>query len=273
MLSALVCGNFQDEEDDELSQLLRSCSSSTKKSSKNLRRRHSFSSKGKDAKNPYADRGLDKFTALLAELDSRRQKIYTQKGSEDISLLGFAYSNSSDYKPIVVRVRDKKPIKTPVDKPAEQSDSQVSSKIATPNHDSKQTRSESNHVNQNKASAEKLKSSGLMSNIKIEHLRRPSYYVPVIVIFILLFLAIFGKSFAILCVSIGWYIIPTIKSDSAKTSKGKIKTKDHTKNYSKNTSNINNHDHRRTPSSPTSVLTGSKSPPQHGSPLHPRSFT
>lgn len=263
MLNALVCGNFQEEEDDELSQLLRSCSSSTKKSSKNLRRRHSFSSKNKDAKNPYAGRGLDKFTALMAELDSKRQKIYTQKGSEDISLLGFAYTNSSDdYKPIVVRVRDKKPFKTPVVKPAEQSDSQVSNKIETSEHDSKQT-------NRNKASAEMLKSHGLMSNIKIENLRRPYYYVPVVIIFILLFLAIFGKSFAILCVSIGWYMIPRIKSDSAKTSKGRIKTKDHTKN----TSNFNIRDHPSTPSSPTSVLTGSKSPPQHGSPLHPRSFT
>lgn len=265
MLSSLVCGNFQDEEDDELSQLLRSCSSSTKKSSRSLRRRHSFSSKSKDSKNPYADRGLDKFTALLAELDSRRQKIYTQKGSEDISLLGFAYTNSSDYKPIVVRVRDKKPIKTPVGRPAEQIDSQVSNKLETSDHNSKQTRPESSHFNQNKASAEKFKSNGLLSNIKIEYLRRPSYYVPVIIIFILLFLAIFGKSFAILCVSIGWYIIPTIKSDSAKTSKGRIKSKDHTKNKTEN--------HRRAPSSPTSVLTGSKSPPQHGSPLHPRSFT
>lgn len=261
MLSSLVCGNFQDEEDDELLQLMRSCSSSTKKSSKNLRRGHSLSSKSKDSKNPYADRGLDKFTALLAELDSKRQKIYTQKGSEDISLLGFAYSNSSDYKPIVVRVRDKKPIKTPVAKPAEQSDSQV----LNSDHNSKQTRLESNHVNQNKAGAEKLKSNGLMKNIKTEYLRRPSYYVPVIIIFILLFLAIFGKSFAILCVSIGWYIIPTIKSDSAKTSKGKINTKSYTKNKTEN--------HRRAPSSPTSVLTGNKSPPQHGSPLHPRSFT
>lgn len=267
MLSSLVCGNFQDEEDAELSQLLRSCSSSTKKSSKNLRRRHSFSSKNKDAKNPYADRGLEKFSALLAELDSKRQKIYTQKGSEDISLLGFAYTNSSDYKPIVVRVRDKKPIKTPVLKAAEQSDSQVSNKIETSDHDSKQTILELNHVNKNKGN---LKSDGLMSNIKIEHLRQPSYYVPLVIIFILLFLAIFGKSFAILCVSIGWYIIPRIKSDSAKTNKGRIKTRDHN---TKNTKNFNIRDHRRTPSSPTSVLTGSKSPPQHGSPLHPRSFT
>lgn len=272
MLSSLVCGSFQDEEDDELSELFRSCSSSNKKSSKSLRRRHSFGSKSKDPKNPYADRGLDKFSALLAELDSKRQKIYTQKGSEDISLLGFAYTNSTDCKPIVVRVRDKKPIKAPV-KPAEQSDSRVLNKVESSNHDLKQTRLESNHVHQNKASAEKLKSYSLLSNIKFEYMRQPAYYVPVIIILILLFLAIFGKSFAILCVSIGWYIIPTINSDSAKTSRGRIKTKDHTNNKTKNTSNFNADDHRRTPSSPTSVLTGSKSPPLHGSPLHPRSFT
>ncbi|KAL1814021.1 hypothetical protein ACET3Z_024086 [Daucus carota] len=271
MLSSLVCGSgsFQDEDDIELSELLRSCSSSAKKTSKILGTRHSFSSKSKDSKNPYADRGLDKFSALLAELDSKRQKIYTQKGSEDISLLGFAYSNSSDYKPIVVRVRDKKPIKTLIKAPvklADRSDSQVSKNVEKSDYDSKQTRAEPNRVNQKKASPEKFR------HVSVEYLTRPSYYVPVIIILILLFLAIFGKSFAILCVSIGWYIIPAINSDSAKTSTGRIKTKDQTSNKTKNASNFNIRDHRRTPSSPTSVLTGSKSPPQHGSPLHPRSL-
>ena len=36
--------------------------------------------------------------------------------------------------------------------------------------------------------------------------------MPVFIILILLFLAFFGRSAAILCTSIGWYMIPTLSS-------------------------------------------------------------
>lgn len=249
MFTPLICGsNFQDQEDDEELELLDLCSE-TKKSSRKPTRRHSFSnSRTKDTKNPYADRGLDKFSALLAELDSKRQKIYTQKGSEDISLLGFVYSNSSDYKPIVIRLRDKKQDRTKI---KTENNSQVSDKgaIDAAKGDSKKlSRIESNRIKNEKVGF-------LWGDIlKFEKLRRPSYYVPVIMMLILVFLAVFGRSFAILCTCLGWYIIPTI---SLKLKKSRGMKKEYVKGLG---------DNHGLPLSPNSVLIGGKWPPRQGSP-------
>lgn len=257
MFTPLICGsNFQDQEDDEELELLNLCSE-TKKSSRKPTRRHSFgNSRTKDTKNPYADRGLDKFSALLAELDSKRQKIYTQKGSEDISLLGFVYSNSSDYKPIVIRLRDKKQDRTKI---KTENNSLVSDKgaIDAAKGDSKKlSRIESNS---NRIKNEKV---GFLWGeiLKLEKLRRPSYYVPVIMMLILVFLAVFGRSFAILCTCLGWYIIPTI---SLKLKKSRGMKKEYVKGLGNNDKIIAGADHGL-PLSPRSFLIGGKSPPRQG---------
>ncbi|KAG6391582.1 hypothetical protein SASPL_149338 [Salvia splendens] len=52
-------------------------------------------------------------------------------------------------------------------------------------------------------------------NFKIEDLKRPQLIFPVMVVLILLFLAIYGRSFTILCTSIVWYLAPTISDTSA----------------------------------------------------------
>ncbi|KAK1405633.1 hypothetical protein POM88_005238 [Heracleum sosnowskyi] len=101
--SPLICGSFQNQQDEDFEFL----GSFTSPRSRKPAKWHSFGG-SKGNKNPYADRGLDKFSALVAELDSKRKKIYTQKGSEDISLIGFVYSNSNHYKPIVVKLKNKK---------------------------------------------------------------------------------------------------------------------------------------------------------------------
>ncbi|KAL7175643.1 hypothetical protein ACSBR2_029274 [Camellia fascicularis] len=81
MVKSFICGTgsfqHQIEEDDEPSS---PCSIPRKQRKSNL-------CKSKDSKNnnPYSDLRLDKFSALLAELESKRQKIYTQVGSEAIS--------------------------------------------------------------------------------------------------------------------------------------------------------------------------------------------
>lgn len=299
MFSPLICGSFQDQEEDDF-EFLRSCSQA-KKPSRKPTRWHSFGGRNKDNnnnKNPYAGRGLDKFSALLAELDSKRQKIYTQKGSEDISLLGFVYSNSDDYKPIVVRLK-KQPDKAKLDKKEENkskteaTDNKVAM-IEQPKGDVKLSRIESDI----KTSPKNI--SLVWDRIKWKNLRRPGYYVPVIIILILVFLAIFGRSFAILCTTLGWYFIPTIQAyGSSGTSLKKMK-KDYVKALSYNNNKIvssgdNDKDLRKTKTmkkdyvkalsynnkimasttdhhgllSPKSVLTGDKSPPQGG---HRRSF-
>ncbi|GMI78478.1 hypothetical protein HRI_001517100 [Hibiscus trionum] len=92
MFQHFICGAFDPRGQD-----------GRRKSRKNSFRK----SKGlkRDDKNPYSDRGLDKFSALLAELEEKKQKIYSQQG---MPLVLFTYKNSTDIVPIVIRLKDDK---------------------------------------------------------------------------------------------------------------------------------------------------------------------
>ncbi|KAK4351639.1 hypothetical protein RND71_030952 [Anisodus tanguticus] len=63
----------------------------------------------KKKKNPYAERGLEKFSKLLADIEDKKQNIYTQMGCDhdDISLVRFVFTNSNECKPIVVMLKNK----------------------------------------------------------------------------------------------------------------------------------------------------------------------
>ncbi|KAJ0024076.1 hypothetical protein Pint_08640 [Pistacia integerrima] len=159
-------------------------------------------SHNKGTKNPYSTRGLDKFSALLAELEEKKQKIYSQRGSEDISLVRFVYKDTDDFVPIVVKVKKEKTksvddIKeTPV-----QHESETVDKFL---------------VDQSKDDRIITKKKSFSWNdIKLNNWRRPSYYLPAAIILILLFLVFFGRSFAILCTSIGWYMVPTLQGENS----------------------------------------------------------
>ncbi|PQP95556.1 uncharacterized protein Pyn_29941 [Prunus yedoensis var. nudiflora] len=100
MLSPFSCGFFHPEDvhDEPISS---SPCSTPRRSS----RRSS-----KDSKNPYSSRGLDKFSALLADLEEKRQKIYAETPPQDISFVRFVFKDSNDDVPvpIVIKVKDKK---------------------------------------------------------------------------------------------------------------------------------------------------------------------
>ncbi|CAA3004455.1 Hypothetical predicted protein [Olea europaea subsp. europaea] len=174
------------------------------------------------SKNPYADRGLEKFYALLADLDEKRQKIYTQSGSEDISFVRFVYSNSNDVKPIVVKVKERKQEKPNIpdvkiqQNPSETlSDKPTVETLRALNAASSDTDQVSEHWRKYKCLA--------CRNFKWQNLRQPYYYIPMIIVLILMLLLIYGRSFVILCTSIGWYLIPTIKGESSSSRKPKRK--------------------------------------------------
>ena len=92
MLNHFICGSFHHQEEDV------PCSSPKKSKRKESR----------NDKNPYSNRGLDKFSALLDDLDERRTKVYSQMSPQDISFVRFAYSNNHDIVPIVVKVKNNK---------------------------------------------------------------------------------------------------------------------------------------------------------------------
>ncbi|KAJ0228730.1 hypothetical protein HA466_0322490 [Hirschfeldia incana] len=58
----------------------------------------------KASKNPYSNRGLDKFSKLLSELDEKRQSIYSKKlDSGGPPLVRFVFTSSGECVPVVIR--------------------------------------------------------------------------------------------------------------------------------------------------------------------------
>ncbi|KAL1540321.1 hypothetical protein AAHA92_24690 [Salvia divinorum] len=208
---------------------------------------------GRDSgsKNPYADRGLDKFYALLADLDDKKQKIYTQKGSEDISFVRFVYSSDSDIvKPIVVKLKEKNPPKSAKNFTDQRSFNSAAAAQGGGEEAAIEAKSEK--------TMRKKRSLRCKGSLKMEDLKHPHFYFPVMVVLILVFLAIYGRSFAILCTSIGWYLAPTIAggsdaTEAAVSSERKPKRK---KEYVRGKSEKMTVVHSEGPSSPKSVING-----------------
>ncbi|XP_055834773.1 uncharacterized protein LOC129903290 [Solanum dulcamara] len=234
MVNPFICGSFNHQDDDDM-EIFSPCS--TPKRSKKCLLRIRSSNKN----NPYSDRGLDKFSALLADLEDKKQRIYSQIAPDDISLVRFVYSNSNDAKPIIVKLKDKKSL--------------TEEKIESPNK--QRTREVYEDCEEGEAKPEESKvikkSGSSWSSMKLENLKRPMFYLPITIIMILLFLAIYGRSFAIMCTSIGWYLIPTIRGGDSRsrTSTRKPKRK---KEYMRRFSEKSVVSEE--PISPTSVMNG-----------------
>lgn len=241
-----ICGSggFSNQDEGELEVYGSPCSTP-----KRSRRSTSFCkllNRDGGAKNPYADRGLDKFYALLADLDDKKQKIYTQKGAEEISFVRFVYANDSDsVKPIVVKVKEKE--KSPPPPPL------MTKSVANL---AEQSSFKSDAAPAEKA-VKKKRSLRCKGSFKLEDLKRPHFLFPVMVVLILLLLAIYGRSFAILCTSIGWYLAPTISGGStaaAVSSERKPKRKkEYVRKKSEKMAAVNEESR---PSSPKSVING-----------------
>lgn len=212
MLNHFVCGNFHHQEEDGVVP----CSSPKKSKRKDNRN-----------SNPYSNRGLDKFSSLLADLDERRQKVYSQMSPQEISFVRFAYSSNDDFVPIVVKVKnkDQKKHKSEELKHLTSFSEQLekSSEEAIVEKKEQQSKLEA-HNNKNVSFSWNM-------------LKRPSFYVPVAVVFILLFLIVFGKSVATLCTCVVWYVVPILSEyqydDSSKTRKSitNSKKKDYVKRW------------------------------------------
>ncbi|XP_031281427.1 uncharacterized protein LOC116139925 [Pistacia vera] len=169
-------------------------------------------SHNKGTKNPYSTRGLDKFSALLAELEEKKQKIYSQRGSEDISLVRFVYKDTDDFVPIVVKVKKEKTKSVDdIKETSVQHESKTVDKFLVDQSKGKGKLSRS--ISDDRIITKKKSFS--WNEIKLNDWRRPSYYLPAAIILILLFLVFFGRSFAILCTSIGWYMVPTLQGENS----------------------------------------------------------
>ncbi|OMO64483.1 hypothetical protein CCACVL1_21724 [Corchorus capsularis] len=237
MFQPFICGSssLNHEEEDDDNNLV--CSSPVSTPRKSGRNSFCKSHNNKNNKNPYSNRGLDKFSALLAELEEKRQKIYSQTGSQD-TFVRFVYKNSTECVPIVVKVKDKK----------EEENKKKFADDTTKDH-----RTETNVVSEEKVMDKHpietlnegkevikkiLQSVNEEADVKknkkrfswkkeLQKWRRPSYYLPAFVILILLFLMFFGRSVTILFTCIGWYIVPIIQGESS----GNVRRMKKKKNY------------------------------------------
>ncbi|GMH13638.1 hypothetical protein Nepgr_015479 [Nepenthes gracilis] len=203
MVGSFICGGNslpREEEDHKF----HSADSSPRKSSSR-------------SKNPYSDRGLDRFTVLLAEIEEKRQKIYSELDPDEISLVRFVYSNDNSIKPIVVMAKGKR----------DQTKNRSKSGPLSSHHTHPAAAPAVVHEKSAETAAEK-KNKEKKGKLNLQRLKQPCYYLPAIVMLVLLFLALFGRSVAILCTSLGWYLVPTMTSRSSDLRRS-VKKKDYSK--------------------------------------------
>lgn len=169
---------------------------------------------------------MDKFSALLAEIDEKRQKIYAQLNPDEISIVRFRYSPDHNIKPIVVKV---KPNPKPESEPKTDNHQKPKDEdVNVPNHGTlSKLPSSSSMVVENKYEKARVQ---LYEKVKGYKWNDPRFYLPVVIILILLSLVFFGRAFVIMCTSIGWYVIPTIANngDSSSYLRRSFKKKDYT---------------------------------------------
>ncbi|KAM0937735.1 hypothetical protein DsansV1_C24g0182371 [Dioscorea sansibarensis] len=164
-------GSFSQVDED-------ACAPSTPKESK------------KKNKNPYSERGLDKFSAVMAELEAKKEKIMAKSGSKDTAMVRFMYNNSNDWVPIIIKLKDEK--KKPLAK--------ISVPESPPSPVKEQPEVVPVSVPEKCKVVEKRFSLG----------RWRCYYWSMVMVLILLSLVMFGRVFAICCTSIWWYLVPSM---------------------------------------------------------------
>ncbi|KAL1218216.1 hypothetical protein V5N11_032889 [Cardamine amara subsp. amara] len=158
----------------------------------------------KESKNPYSNRGLDKFSELLSELDEKRQSIYSKKlDSGGPPLVRFVFTSSGECVPVVIKssyLQQKKNKKT-------KKDVADNNKVKTEVKESK-----TEEIKKTEPETEQKQSCVINENLK--KIARPNHFLPVTTILVLIFLAFFGRSVAIMCTCIAWYLVPTIQEQS-----------------------------------------------------------
>lgn len=176
----IICGRKSSSDEEEDKNGSYTTARSTPKRSKNSKLNGKESKKG----NPYAEGGLDKFYKLLADVEEKKQKIYSQIGAEKISLIRFVYSDSFKHvRPIVVRVKN-----------SNSNALTTSSSVETLLLDERVD--DDWNIEENRTLEKKKKC-----------LNRSCYSFCVMVVLVLLFLAIYGRFFAIICATIMWYLV------------------------------------------------------------------
>ncbi|CAH2047331.1 unnamed protein product [Thlaspi arvense] len=163
----------------------------------------------KESKNPYSNRGLEKFSELLSVLDEKRQSIYSKKlDSGGPPLVRFVFTSSGECVPVVIK-------SSYLHKKQKKTKDVAAAKVKPVVNESKteetkktEPETEQKHVCVLNENLKKI------TNENLKKMTRPNHFFPVTMILVLVFLVFFGRSAAIMCTCIVWYLVPTIKEQS-----------------------------------------------------------
>ena len=169
--------------------------------------------------NPYASRGLDKFSVVLSELESKREKILRRVGSDvdaDHLMVRFVQSEKKGWVPIVVKLPHEEEqqaaagAKKRQGKPASQS-STPPTEPASPKEDPVAVQAKATVQPAKKSKAGGVRWSWAWGR----KMMSPCRYWPLAMTLLLLCLVVFGRVFAICCTSIWWYLLPILSGEEA----------------------------------------------------------
>lgn len=166
--------------------------------------------------NPFAGRGLDKFSTVRSDLESRRDKILRRVGSDSgLVMVRFVQCNGT-WVPIVVKLPGGEKQLKDADAPKK-----VPRTSASPSSCTLPDPASSRDGAAKKATALGVEparrritsfSRGRTTSFSRGRLRPPACYWLAVMALTLLSLAVFGRTFAICCTSIAWYLVPSLSS-------------------------------------------------------------
>ncbi|XP_019094652.1 PREDICTED: uncharacterized protein LOC104755233 [Camelina sativa] len=183
----------------------------------------------KESKNPYSNQGLEKFSALVSELDEKRQSIYAKRlDSDGPPLVRFMFTSSGECVPVMIKTKRA----TAGQKKNVQDDFKVVTESKT---------KEEKETKRIETGTEKKQSCVLNENLK--KISKPNHFLPVTVVLVLIFLVFFGRTVSIMCTCIVWYLVPMIKEHSrnrgstyeTKKKKKKLNIKDRAASFNQKT--------------------------------------
>ncbi|KAG8079943.1 hypothetical protein GUJ93_ZPchr0007g6382 [Zizania palustris] len=181
---------------------------------------------GSKKENPYASRGLEKFSTVVSELESRRERILRRvgpvgDGGGNRVLVRFVQSEAKGWVPIVVKLppEEEQQKRRAGCKKRKQAASTASSspqstpppsEPASPREDAKLSSAAAAEAPARKKAAGAGAGAGERWSWSWGKSVRPQYYMPFVAVLLLVSLVVFGRVFAICCTSVWWYLVPIL---------------------------------------------------------------
>ncbi|KAL5197665.1 hypothetical protein ABZP36_001177 [Zizania latifolia] len=183
---------------------------------------------GGKKENPYASRGLEKFSTVVSELESRREKILRRvgpaaDGGDHRVLVRFVQSEAKGWVPIVVKLPPEEEQQRQQEgcKKQKQTASTTSSSPPQPTPPASEPASPKEDVKLSSAAKAAAAAAAVPAKKKAAGAGerwswswgksvRPQHYMPFVAVLLLVSVVVFGRVFAICCTSVWWYLVPIL---------------------------------------------------------------